>query len=83
MSRAVAWPTLTAESGIDNYFKEIQRFPMLDPQEEHMLAKRWREGTDLDAAHRLINSHLRLVAKIARGYRGYGLPLADLISEGQ
>jgi RNA polymerase sigma-32 factor len=82
MSRAVAWPTLTAESGIDNNFKEIQRFPMLDPQEEHMLAKRWREGTDLDAAHRLINSHLRLVAKIARGYRGYGLPLADLISEG-
>ena len=82
MSRAVAWLALTAESGIDNYFKEIQRFPMLDPQEEHMLAKRWREGTDLDAAHRLINSHLRLVAKIARGYRGYGLPLADLISEG-
>src|SRR5215469_7098823 len=82
MSRGVAWPTLTAEPGIDNYFKQIQRFPMLDPQEEHMLAKCWREGTDLDAAHRLINSHLRLVAKIARGYRGYGLPLADLISEG-
>jgi RNA polymerase sigma-32 factor len=82
MSRAVAWPTLTAESGIDRHFKEIQRFPMLDPQEEHLLAKRWREDGDRDAAHRLITSHLRLVAKIARGYRGYGLPLADLISEG-
>ena len=82
MSRAVTWPILTAESGIDHYFKEIQRFPMLDPQEEYMLAKRWREAGDRDAAHRLIISHLRLVAKIARGYRGYGLPIADLISEG-
>jgi RNA polymerase sigma-32 factor len=83
MSRAVAWPMLTAESGIDHYFKDIQRFPMLDPQEEYMLAKRWREAGDRDAAHRLIISHLRLVAKIARGYGGYGLPIADLISEGQ
>jgi RNA polymerase sigma-32 factor len=82
MSRAVAWPMLTVESGIDRYFKEIRRFPMLDPQEEYMLAKRWREGGDRDAAHRLITCHLRLVAKIARGYRGYGLPLTDLISEG-
>ena len=82
MSRAVAWPIFTAESGIDRHFKEIQRFPMLDRQEEHMLAKCWREGGDKDAAHRLITSHLRLVAKIARGYRGYGLPLADLVSEG-
>ena len=82
MCRAVAWPMLTAESGIDHYFKEIQRFPMLDPQQEYMLAKRWREAGDRDAAHRLIISHLRLVAKIARGYRGYGLPIADLISEG-
>ena len=82
MSRAVAWPVITAESGIDHYFKDIQRFPMLDPQEEYMLAKRWREAGDRDAAHRLIISHLRLVAKIARGYRGYGLPIADLISEG-
>jgi RNA polymerase sigma-32 factor len=73
---------LTAESGIDHYFKDIQRFPMLDPQEEYMLAKRWREVGDRDAAHRLIISHLRLVAKIARGYSGYGLPIADLISEG-
>jgi RNA polymerase sigma-32 factor len=82
MSRGVTWPMLTGESGIDHYFKDIQRFPMLDPQEEYMLAKRWREAGDRDAAHRLIISHLRLVAKIARGYRGYGLPLADLISEG-
>ena len=74
---------LTAESGIDHYFKDIQRFPMLDPQEEYMLAKRWRDVGDRDAAHRLIISHLRLVAKIARGYSGYGLPIADLISEGQ
>jgi RNA polymerase sigma-32 factor len=73
---------LTAESGIDHYFRDIQRFPMLDPQEEYMLAKRWREVGDRDAAHRLIISHLRLVAKIARGYSGYGLPVADLISEG-
>ena len=82
MSRAIAWPILTAESGIDHYFKEIQRFPMLDRQQEYMLAKRWREDGDRDAAHQLITSHLRLVAKIARGFRGYGLPLADLISEG-
>ena len=73
---------LTAESGIDRHFKEIQRFPMLDPQEEYLLARRWREAGDRDAEHRLIISHLRLVAKIARGYRGYGLPIADLISEG-
>ena len=73
---------LRAESGIDHYFKDIQRFPMLDPQEEYVLAKRWREDGDRDAAHRLIISHLRLVAKIASGYRGYGLPIADLISEG-
>jgi len=82
MSRGVTWPMLTAGSGTDHYFKDIQRFPMLDPQEEYMLAKRWREAGDRDAAHRLIISHLRLVAKIARGYGGYGLPIADLISEG-
>ena len=82
MSRGVTWPMLRAESGIDHYFKDIQRFPMLDPQEEYMLAKRWREAGDRHAAHQLIISHLRLVAKIARGYSGYGLPIADLISEG-
>ena len=79
MSRVVAWP-VTAESGIDRHFKEIQRFPMLDPRDEYLLAKRWREDGDRDAADRLIISHLRLVAKIAKGYGGYGLPLADLIS---
>src|SRR5215471_4258107 len=87
MSGAVAWPVLKAESGLDRHFldrhfKEIQRFPMLDPQEEYRLAKLWREDGDRDAADRLVISHLRLVAKIARGYGGYGLPIADLISEG-
>src|SRR6516164_4645233 len=82
MSRAVAWPVLKVESGIDRYFKEIQRFPMLDPQDEYLLAKRWREHGDRDAADRLVISHLRLVAKIARGYGGYGLPISDIISEG-
>jgi RNA polymerase sigma-32 factor len=82
MTRAVAWPILTAEFGISHYYEEIRRFPMLDRQEEYMLAKRWREDGDRDAAHRLVTSHLRLVAKIAMGYRGYGLPIADVISEG-
>src|SRR5271169_5553438 len=72
----------TAESGLTGYLYQIRRFPMLEPHEEHMLAKRWREHGDHKAAHKLINSHLRLVAKIARGYRGYGLPISDLISEG-
>src|SRR5213076_1925953 len=62
--------------------QEIRKFPMLEPEEEYMLAKRWKEREDPDAAHRLVTSHLRLVAKIAMGYRGYGLPLSELISEG-
>jgi len=82
MGRAAAWPILTAESGIGHYFEEIQRFPMLDPQEEYTLAKCWREDGDRDAAHKLVTSHLRLVAKIAKSYRGYGLPIADIVSEG-
>ena len=82
MGRAAAWPILTAESGIGHYLEEIRRFPMLDPQEEYTLAKRWREDGDRDAAHKLVTSHLRLVAKIAKSYRGYGLPIADIISEG-
>jgi RNA polymerase sigma-32 factor len=82
MARAAAWPVLTAESGLTHYLEEIRRFPMLDRQEEYMLAKRWREDGDRDAAHQLVTSHLRLVAKIAKGYRGYGLPIADVISEG-
>jgi RNA polymerase sigma-32 factor len=72
----------TAESGLASYLAQIRRFPMLEPQEEYMLAKRWREHGDRDAAHRLVTSHLRLVAKIAMGYRGYGLPIAEVISEG-
>ena len=82
MTRAAAWPILTAESGLTRYLEEIRRFPMLGRQEEYMLAKRWREDGDRDAAHRLVTSHLRLVAKIAKSYRGYGLPIADVISEG-
>ncbi len=82
MARAAAWPILTAASGMRHYFEEIRRFPMLDRQEEFTLAKRGREDGDRDAAHKLVTSHLRLVAKIAKGYRGYGLPIADIISEG-
>src|ERR1700721_489049 len=70
------------EGGLSRYLAEIRKFPLLDPQEEYMLAKRWREHEDTEAAHRLVTSHLRLVAKIAMGYRGYGLPLSELISEG-
>ena len=76
------WPIVSAESGLTHYLEEIRRFPMLDRQEEFMLAKRWRENGDRDAAHKLVTSHLRLVAKITKGYRGYGLPMADMISEG-
>src|SRR5260221_11206771 len=73
---------VTAESGVTRYLEEIRWFPMLEPHEEYMLAKRWREPGDRDAAHRLVTSHLRLVARIAMGYRGYGLPIPGLISEG-
>jgi RNA polymerase sigma-32 factor len=82
MAHSAALPIITAESGLTRYLEEIRRFPMLEPQEEYMLAKRWREHGDRDAAHRLVTSHLRLVAKIAMGYRGYGLPIAEVISEG-
>ena len=75
-------PVLTAEGGLSRYLQEIRKFPLLKPDEEYMLAKRWSEHGDRDAAHRLVTSHLRLVAKIAMGYRGYGLPVAELISEG-
>ena len=74
--------SVTAGPGVTRYLWQIQRFPMLQPHEEYMLAKRWREHGDHEAAHKLANSHLRLVAKIARGYRGYGLPISDVISEG-
>jgi RNA polymerase sigma-32 factor len=82
MARTAALPLLTAESGLTHYLEEIRRFPMLEPQDEFMLAKRWREHGDRDAAHKLVTSHLRLVAKIAMGYRGYGLPISEVISEG-
>jgi len=82
MAQSASLPILTAESGLSRYLDEIRRFPMLEPQEEYMLAKRWREHGDRDAAHRLVTSHLRLVAKIAMGYRGYGLPISEVISEG-
>ncbi|MET0922714.1 MAG: RNA polymerase sigma factor RpoH [Xanthobacteraceae bacterium] len=82
MAHAAALPILTAESGLTRYLEEIRRFPMLEPQEEFMLAKRWREHGDRNAAHKLVTSHLRLVAKIAMGYRGYGLPISEVISEG-
>jgi RNA polymerase sigma-32 factor len=82
MARAATLPIFKTESGLSHYLDEIRRFPMLEPQEEYMLAKRWREHGDRDAAHRLVTSHLRLVAKIAMGYRGYGLPISEVISEG-
>ena len=79
---AAALPIISGESGLARYLAEIKRFPMLEPQEEYMLAKRWREHDDRQAAHKLVTSHLRLVAKIAMGYRGYGLPIGEVISEG-
>lgn len=75
-------PTVPIESGLTRYFREIWKFPILDPAEEYMLAKRWHEHGDVDAAHKMVTSHLRLVAKIAMKYRGYGLPMSDLVSEG-
>ncbi len=75
-------PRLVSDSGLSRYLQEIRRFPMLEVNEEFMLAKRWREHHDPEAAHRLVTSHLRLVAKIAMGYRGYGLPINELIAEG-
>ena len=78
----VSLPASGGEAGLNRYLAEIKKFPILSPEEEYMLAKRWREHGDTDAAAKLVNSHLRLVAKIAMGYRGYGLPVSDLISEG-
>jgi RNA polymerase sigma-32 factor len=75
-------PTISSEGNLARYLQEIRKFPMLAQDEEFMLAKRWQEHQDTEAAHRLVTSHLRLVAKIAMGYRGYGLPLSELISEG-
>ena len=82
MPTAIAIPRIGSEGGLSRYLQEIRKFPMLEAAEEFMLAKRWREHGDVEAAHKLVTSHLRLVAKIARGYRGYGLPVSELISEG-
>ncbi len=75
-------PSITPEGNLSRYLQEIRKFPMLSHEEEFMLAKRWLDHEDIDAAHKMVTSHLRLVAKIAMGYRGYGLPLAEMISEG-
>jgi RNA polymerase sigma-32 factor len=82
LARTAAALTLSGDVGLTRYPEQIRRFPMLEPQEEFMLAKRWREHGDRDAAHKLVTSHLRLVAKVAMSYRGYGLPIAEVISEG-
>jgi RNA polymerase sigma-32 factor len=82
MARTSRLPVFSAEGGLSHYLAEIRKFPMLEPQEEYMLGKRWREHGYSDAAHKHITSHLRLVAKIAMGYRGYGLPIGEVISEG-
>jgi RNA polymerase sigma-32 factor len=82
MAKTSTLPTISSEGGLQRYLQEIRQFPMLQPEEEFMLAKRWREHNDREAAHKLVTSHLRLVAKIAMGYRGYGLPIGEVISEG-
>jgi RNA polymerase sigma-32 factor len=79
---ALTLPVVPVEGGLANYFRQIWSFPILDKAEEQMLAVRWRDHRDISAAHKLVTSHLRLVAKIATKYRGYGLPLSDLVSEG-
>src|SRR3954468_17500434 len=75
-------PALQGEGGLARYLSEIRKFPLLEPEEEYMFAKRWKEHEDPEAARRLVTSHLRLVAKIAMGYRGYGLPGSEVVSEG-
>ncbi|MCX7345928.1 MAG: RNA polymerase sigma factor RpoH [Alphaproteobacteria bacterium] len=83
MAQTTSLPAIASgEAGLQRYLQDIRQFPMLQPDEEYMLAKRWKEHGDRDAAHKLITSHLRLVAKIAMGYRGYGLPIGEVISEG-
>src|SRR5471032_2091558 len=82
MESIASVPSISSEGNLSRYLQEIRKFPMLAQDEEFMLAKRWQEHQDTEAAHRLVASHLRLVAKIAMGYRGYGLPLSELISEG-
>jgi RNA polymerase sigma-32 factor len=81
-SKLPSLPSLAQEGGLQRYLQQIRQFPMLEPDEEYMLAKRFKEHGDKEAAHKLITSHLRLVAKMAMGYRGYGLPISEVISEG-
>jgi RNA polymerase sigma-32 factor len=81
MSTYANLPAPSPEQGLNRYLQEIRKFPMLEPEEEYMLAKRWAEDQDTEAAHKMVTSHLRLAAKIAMGYRGYGLPQAEVISE--
>ena len=75
-------PAISLEGSLSRYLDKIKKFPMLNAEEEYMLAKNWRERGDLKSAHKLVTSHLRLVARMAMGYRGYGLPVSELISEG-
>ena len=82
MANIASIPSLSGEGNLSRYLDEIRKFPMLSADEEFMLAKAWAEREDTQAAHKMVTSHLRLVAKIAMGYRGYGLPVSDLISEG-
>src|SRR5271170_3606000 len=82
MATTSTLPTISSEGNLSRYLQEIRKFPMLAPEQEYMLAQRWREHADPEAARQLVTSHLRLVAKIAMGYRGYGLPISELISEG-
>jgi RNA polymerase sigma-32 factor len=82
MAARTMFPAISPDGNLSRYMDQIRAFPMLEPNEEYMLAKAWKEKGDVAAAHQLVTSHLRLVAKIAMGYRGYGLPVADLISEG-
>ncbi len=81
MSNYTKLPAPSPEQGLSNYMREIRKFPMLEPEQEYMLAKAWVDHEDSDAAHQLVTSHLRLAAKIAMGYRGYGLPTAEVVSE--
>ena len=82
MNKTSTLPTVTGQDGLSSYLQRVRQFPMLQPDEEFILAKRWREHGDTEAAHKLVTSHLRLVAKIAMGYRGYGLPVSEIVSEG-